>query len=216
MKGKCCTNKELRQVGCGSGPGKTKPIRSGGGYQGQGSAACAPAPEFRASCTNKPKFRPGPCEGQVLYGQRVMVDYTCRGLRQNKANSVRGRAILPTARPSGLWPPSVVQTNPIPALMPIRRSAFPEGETCKTNPISAVAAVESPITPAFHHSSIPIPCRSCDIASMPRFGQQSRFPGVEPRQWMWNPPRYSGRTQSVPRRPAAVDRAGGRPYDSGC
>ncbi len=31
------------------------------------------------------QFGPGPCEGQVLYGQGVMVDYTRRGLRQNKA-----------------------------------------------------------------------------------------------------------------------------------
>ncbi len=42
MKGKCCANKELRQVGCGSGPGKTKPIRSGGGYQGSGFSGPRP------------------------------------------------------------------------------------------------------------------------------------------------------------------------------
>jgi hypothetical protein len=69
MKGKCCANKELRQVGCGSGPEKTKPIRSGGGYQGQGSAARAPAPELRASCTNKPNSDRGHVRGKSCRGK---------------------------------------------------------------------------------------------------------------------------------------------------
>jgi hypothetical protein len=32
------------------------------------------------------QFAPGPCGGQVVYGQRVMVYCTCTGFRQNKAN----------------------------------------------------------------------------------------------------------------------------------
>ncbi len=79
------------------------------------------------------QFGPGPCEGQVLYGQGVMVDYTCRGLRQNKANSRRGRAILP--RRSTLWPPSVGCANK--PNWP-RRTGKPGrggGQLCRTNPI---------------------------------------------------------------------------------
>ncbi len=52
MKGKCRANKELRSMGCGSGPGKTKPIRSGGGYQG--TAARPPAPELWAVVQTNP------------------------------------------------------------------------------------------------------------------------------------------------------------------
>jgi hypothetical protein len=56
--------------------------------------------------------------------------------------------------------------------------------------------------------------KAASIAAGHKHAKQTQFPGVEPKQWMGNPPRYSGRTQSVPRRPAAVDKAGGRPYDS--
>jgi hypothetical protein len=47
MKGKCCANEELQQVGCGSGPGKTKPIRPRGGYRGSGFSG--PRPGVRTS-----------------------------------------------------------------------------------------------------------------------------------------------------------------------
>ncbi len=42
------------------------------------------------SCETKPIWT-GPCEGKVLYGQGVMVYYTCEGPRQNKANFRRDR-----------------------------------------------------------------------------------------------------------------------------
>jgi hypothetical protein len=89
-----------------------------------------------SNCAKQTQFAPGPCEGQVLYGQRVMVYCTCTGLRQNKANPWRGRVgrsrratgrgvnvrnkpnsrgsngvVSPLPRPSALRPPSVGCTN---------------------------------------------------------------------------------------------------------
>ena len=99
MKGKCCANKGLRQVGCGSGPGKTKPIRSGGGYQGQGSAARVPAPELRASCTNKPNSDRGHVRGKSCRGKELWFIIHAEGFGKTKPISIRrgGRLLRCTA-----------------------------------------------------------------------------------------------------------------------
>ncbi len=57
------------------------------------------------------QFAPERCEGQVLYGQRFMVNWTYKGLRRNKANSPRCRG---------------------------GRGLEDEGQLCETNPISLV------------------------------------------------------------------------------
>ncbi len=130
-------NKELRRMGCGSSPGKTKPISAAvpigtsafpGGERAKQSQfldcglriryrplaerlarslpppACGVQnaqnePNFRPSarveawgvgtvgdCAKQSQFPPEQSERQVSCGKGVMVNHTCRGLQQNKAN----------------------------------------------------------------------------------------------------------------------------------
>jgi hypothetical protein len=54
------------------------------------------------------------------------VDWTCTGLRRNKANSsIADCGFRKTCGPPAGLAGRAVQTNPIPTIMPIRRSAFP-------------------------------------------------------------------------------------------
>ncbi len=142
----------------------------------------------RAGCTNKPNW-PEPIVQNEPNSARLGPVWVTRGRKMQNEPNVR-RADMPPPfqysiipafqsgadcakqtqfpHPRGLGTRGVVQTNPIPALVPIRRSAFPggrnptpqagaiapnkpnsarpagkpgpwEGRTCKTNPISGVA-----------------------------------------------------------------------------
>jgi hypothetical protein len=177
-------------LAAGAAPEKQSQFGQGAGYQGQGSAARAPAPALRASCTNKPNSDRGHVRGKSCMGKELWLiihaeDFgktkpvpgyagrvaaqgvggedakqtqfaaTPRGTRPegrgtmtpNKPNlahppaeagASRGRLCQtnPIARsgagganPGGRGTRGIVQTNPVPALMPIRRSAFP-GDNC--------------------------------------------------------------------------------------
>ncbi len=72
-------------------------------------------------CAKQTQFAPEPCEGQVLYGQRIMVKLTCSGLRQNKANS--------PISDCGLGIADCVERTQF-----RRLAEAPEGEMCKTKP----------------------------------------------------------------------------------
>jgi hypothetical protein len=56
------------------------------------SSPCTPSLCGEDSCETNP-IRPGPHEGQVLFGERVMTNWSCRGLRQGEAN-LRHRAVV--------------------------------------------------------------------------------------------------------------------------
>jgi hypothetical protein len=117
MKVKCCTNKELRRVCCESGPGKTKPIRPGGGYRGSGFSDPRPGARTldrlykqtqfpgsrRGSLYKQTQFAPaGWADGTMAGAYCVKQSQSCetKPIRQaarrlgarctNKANSVSG------------------------------------------------------------------------------------------------------------------------------
>ena len=95
LEDKCRVNKELRPMGCTSGPEKQSQFGQGGGYRGQGSAA-------RPRC---PKSGP------------------------------------------------VVQTDPVPALVPIGRSAFLGGRIVQNEPNFEPGGLRE--APSIGHSIIP-------------------------------------------------------------
>jgi hypothetical protein len=73
MKGKCCANRELRQVGCENGPGKTKPIsrlRIADCGLGDGPAASG---LLRAVAPNKPNSRVMAGTAVVFMGETPML-----------------------------------------------------------------------------------------------------------------------------------------------
>jgi len=81
----------------------------------------------RADCAKQTQFAFERNEGQLLWGKGVMVNCTYKRPWKNKANFRRDSNGRGWARPTVLPVGLVVQTNPIPAILPIRRSAFPGG-----------------------------------------------------------------------------------------
>ena len=88
----------------------------------QSQLALAYRPDPRAGCTNKPNSRSQLCEtnsipsedrkSQVLAGKRVMVEWTCTGLRRNKANlPPGGHGTIPSFHHSSI--PSFQHSSPL-------------------------------------------------------------------------------------------------------
>jgi len=114
-------------------------------------------------CAKQTQFPAAGKKRQVLGRKGVMVNRTVYGSRQNKANlaitgrcpvgrglgdegrgarcakrsQFRGRSGRTRAGERG--PSDVVQTNPIPATMPIGRSAFPGGRNVQNEPNTSIA-----------------------------------------------------------------------------
>ncbi len=162
---------------------KTKPIWTEIGVQGSGVSNLAPGTrplDFRAKQSQFALVRQ---DGQVSCSKGVMVNQTCAGPRQNKANlnrdqgsRVRDQQPDTQPRPPGL----LCETKPICLRGPGRPSPRPEAltlppvtaQSCETKPISPgqlykqtdpIGGLASPgrDTPVFHYSSIlPFPCPS--------------------------------------------------------
>jgi hypothetical protein len=185
------------RAGCTNKP-KSAGSRRGSPYKQTQFALAGWAGEavVGAYCAKQTQFGPGPCEGQILYGKGVMVDYTCRGLRQNKANSRRGRAILP--RRSPLRPLARVSR----LYKQTQFGVFSSDEGCpceQTNPISgpvgpprtpdrakrtqSPAGRQAPTIPIFHHSS-PMPFVQ-NKANLPQTGREDHRQGQRP--WRCHP-----------------------------
>jgi hypothetical protein len=139
-------------------------------------------------------------EGQVPCGKGVTTSWTCKGPRQNKANSGTGVLVQgPTRLPVPPVGP-VVQTKPIPA-----RTATAKGRhgcqcrrrrpSCETKPICPAPAGRG------------IGARGCKGCCR-RWGQACEtkpIPGVGATGWIWNvslraergnPPPYAGHTRA--------------------
>jgi hypothetical protein len=153
---------------------KTNPIRPGQPGRGAGGRRTPPGHDG----AKQSQFAQEQREGQVLGGKGVMVNRAFDRLRQNKANPAWGGQSCETnpipgdAGRAGV----LVRTNPIPATMPIGRSAFPGGQMRKTNPI----------WPTLGGAGSPTGER-CDIASMPRFGKRTQFPADGPERPLSRP-----------------------------
>jgi hypothetical protein len=131
-------------------PGGTRPQRRGTAgkcakqTQLQAASGTPPSPLGQRQLYKQSQFPAEQKEGQRLGGKGVMVNSTFDRPRQNKAklgqDGTSGGTVLQGGQScetkpipdyarrdgaGGTWDESVVQTNPIPAIMPIRRSAFP-------------------------------------------------------------------------------------------
>ena len=108
----CCTNKANLS---GQGPGdrgvgrtrETNPISWRGRVALPRPSTLRPRPR-QTDCAKQTQSAPQQCEGQVLHGQRFMVNWTCTERRRNKANSRPCRAGRPLGGMGG-----TCETNPI-------------------------------------------------------------------------------------------------------
>ncbi len=134
MKGKCCANKELRQVGCGSGPGKQSQFGQGAGIRGRVQRPAPRRPNSGPVVQTNPipglagwgeargtegegslrKTNPVSCRGPVAWGRRGVR----RGANaQNKPNFPSSKTNGKCVEEKDLWlfvpTRGLGKTNPI-------------------------------------------------------------------------------------------------------
>jgi hypothetical protein len=158
------------------------PIADCGLRNGYGRTAARPASLRRGQLYKQTQFPGAGKKRQVLGGKGLMVNSTFDGPRQNKAN---------LGKPG--WDPGsrFCETNPIrwrimrnkpnSSIADCRLPRFARNDMLRIGDRPAASGPRG---------------RLCDIASMPHFGKQSQLPEIEPKRWMWNPPRYAGHTPS--------------------
>jgi hypothetical protein len=215
MKGKCCANKELRQVGCGSGPGKTKPIRSRGGYQGQGSAARAPAPELRASCTNKPNCAE-PREEASTVREKSYGESDMDGTSAKQSQFTPPPTGTVGGRQGRRW--SATGDNRAKQTQSGRSAGAPQGRMRKTNPILRLRVADHVIASEARQSGLRIGngpvagCRPCGLsprACAGRLYKQTQFAPTRPGMGAGGRGRRRRNVRNKPNLPQTIVKARG-------
>ncbi len=193
VRGKSCTGKELWWIIHAEDFGKTKPIEKKFEVRGvkfevrnEANLAGRPGP-WRAECAKQTQFPGTGRSGGRLYKQSQFLD--C-GFRIMSLRAERGNLDCGLCKTNPTCSPAVPGgTGP--------QGRGMRGNRAKRTQFRPLGPWRAPIIPLFHHSTIPIPCRSCETKPIARSGAPRRCPGIGPKRWMWNPPPYAGHTRGT-------------------